>query len=205
MVISKPISGWTKFNFGGVDFSASYITEVPIDILDGAIEYVKYNKSVCVDFDAEGSGTWKLIISEYECYVICDDEFPRIYSSTENGDEIVKDILKYIEMYFEDWVDWLCFDEYDKTDGIYNDILSDKLYILKALINKDPRLCNYKAISKKEILDAIDNFYTPNVFQTCKVCPCNKFCHTKYKEKPDYMNCCDIFKEWLQEEYVYGN
>ena len=85
---------------------------------------------MCVDFDAEGSGTWKLIISEYECYVICDDEFTRIYSFTENGDEIAKDILKYIEMYFEDWVDWLCWDE---SEDIYIDILSNKFYILKVL------------------------------------------------------------------------
>lgn len=202
MVISKPFAGWVTFTFahdtGMTDFSASYLTDVPLDLLDSAIEYLKYHKSVCIDFDAEGRGSWHLILSEYDCYII--DDGTRITRHLkQDGDEIIKDILTYINMYLDDWVDWLCYDEHDNKD-VYNDILSNKFYILKVLFNNCNRIHNYNIINKEELLNAIYNFCATNPFQTCEICPCKKLCYNKYKPKPDYMNCCDIFEEWLYEE-----
>lgn len=102
-MFSKPEYGWTHVSIGEFEGEASYITEVPIDVLDAFIDYYKLHKNICVDFDEEGS-TFVLVISSYvDIFVISEREQVITYKIDMNVDELANEIISDFEKYIKDW------------------------------------------------------------------------------------------------------
>ena len=62
-MISNPKHGWCDFKLGGFIGTASYLTDVPIDLLDAFIDYYTKGYGVAV-LDEEGSD-FTLVLTRY--------------------------------------------------------------------------------------------------------------------------------------------
>ena len=93
-------AGWCKINIGVICFRASYLTDVPIDCLKSAINYLEHGEEIYIHFDSEGCDYW--IRSSSEMTFI-----------TTNGDEIYNGISMYN------------IDAFELSKVIYRDISSN--------------------------------------------------------------------------------
>lgn len=102
-MFSKPKYGWTHVSIGDFDGSASYITDVPIDVLDAFIDFYKLRKNICVDFDEEGSTFILVVVSDIDIYVISEREQIVTYKIDTNINELTNEIISDFEKYIKDW------------------------------------------------------------------------------------------------------
>lgn len=102
-MFSKPKYGWTHVSIGDFDGSASYITDVPIDVLDAFIDFYKLHKNICVDFDEEGSTFVLIVVSDIDIYVISEREQVIAYKIDTNINELTNEIISDFEKYIKDW------------------------------------------------------------------------------------------------------
>lgn len=102
-MFSKPKYGWTHVSIGDFDGSASYITDVPIDVLDAFIDFYKLHKNICVDFDEEGSTFVLVVVSYVDIFVISEREQVITYKIDMNVDELANEIISDFEKYIKDW------------------------------------------------------------------------------------------------------
>lgn len=102
-MFSKPKYGWTHVSIGDFDGSASYITDVPIDVLDAFIDFYKLHKNICVDFDEEGSTFVLVVVSDIDIYVISEREQVIAYKIDTNINELTNEIISDFEKYIKDW------------------------------------------------------------------------------------------------------
>lgn len=105
-MIKNPEHGWCKFNLGEFEGRPGYLTDVPVDLLKGFIEYFTSGTS-CVWFDEEGS-EFTLILTPYNIYIVKDDEdaellysYPRL-SPKDLANELISDI----ESDLGGWTGW---------------------------------------------------------------------------------------------------
>ena len=71
-MISNPKSGWCDFQLGNFKGTPSYLTDVPIDLLNAFVDYHTKGYGVAV-FDEEGS-LFTLIITSYNLGVFIIEE-----------------------------------------------------------------------------------------------------------------------------------
>ena len=102
-MFSKPKYGWTHVSIGDFDGSASYITDVPIDVLDAFIDFYKLHKNICVDFDEEGSTFVLVVVSDIDIYIISEREQIITYKIDTNINELTNEIISDFEKYIKDW------------------------------------------------------------------------------------------------------
>lgn len=102
-MFSKPKYGWTHVSIGDFDGAASYITDVPIDVLDAFIDFYKLHKNICVDFDEEGSTFVLVVVSDIDIYVISEREQIVTYKIDTNINELTSEIISDFEKYIKDW------------------------------------------------------------------------------------------------------
>ena len=67
-MISNPKNGWCNFKLGDFEGTPSYITDVPIDLLDAFIDYYTRGYGLAY-FDEEGS-EFTLLLTWYGVYII---------------------------------------------------------------------------------------------------------------------------------------
>ena len=117
-MLSNPHStGWTRISIGDWSNRASYLTDVPMNILDAFLN--KRYGPVAVDFDAEG---WEYIVvcDDYITYVIDYDYNSTIeYMQASDNDsltlriieidkeELVRDFINDIESILDEWICWM--------------------------------------------------------------------------------------------------
>ena len=102
-MFSKPKYGWTHVSIGDFDGSASYITDVPIDVLDAFIDFYKLHKNICVDFDEEGSTFVLVVVSDIDIYIISEREQIITYKIDTNINELTNEIISDFDKYIKDW------------------------------------------------------------------------------------------------------
>ncbi|WP_367568366.1 hypothetical protein [Lacrimispora sp.] len=104
-MIKNPEHGWCEFNLGEFEGSPGYLTDVPVDLLKGFIEYFTTGVS-CVWFDEEGS-EFTLILTPYNIYVVKDDEDAELYSYPEiKPKDLANELISDIESDLDGWVGW---------------------------------------------------------------------------------------------------
>lgn len=145
-MLINPHAGWVNIKIGEFEDRASYLTDVPIDILDALLESYKDRKVVAIEFDAEG---WEyiIIINAYETHIIdypyrTDEEYlsseddNRVLTTVEIGrDAIAKEFISDIEHDYDKWIHWMYYDDEDSIAKRKED-LDTKLAELKALVFK---------------------------------------------------------------------
>lgn len=116
------------------------MTDVPTDCLDAFIYGTEKGVPVTIYFDAEGY-RYYVVVNEFICYVIKEageDEYTdTLYRIGINREELAKELINDIESYFEDWVRWESYKDFDEKElEIVRESLEMRLDYLKALVRQ---------------------------------------------------------------------
>lgn len=155
-MFSKPMYGWTTVSFGNIELGqASYLTDVPVDVLDTFISYLTQDYFVHgfnTTFDAEGY-MFSIVEFDGSLYLIdskTDADEPNIkelkpeslglnqYEKLTNIIiHLANEFINDLENNLQDWVDWEDFEETtDEERKIRKELILTKVEILKRLIRK---------------------------------------------------------------------
>lgn len=112
-MISNPSYGWCDFKLGTFEIgifeaTPSYLTNVPMDLLNCFIEYYRIGCS-CTFFDCEGS-EFILVLNNYNTYIIFEDECANstLYLSYKRIKDLAKELIEDIKSNIEKWSLWEC-------------------------------------------------------------------------------------------------
>lgn len=131
-MLSNPKHGWCKFELGGFRGHPSYLTDVPVDILEMCINYKKKNAAIC-DFDEEGSD-FVLIFANGEVYVIATREDSMLYRFPETTPEaLIEEIILDIERNLDLWNEEFSIEEDSDEIEKHKSEIIQKLEELKSL------------------------------------------------------------------------
>lgn len=106
-MISDPKYGWCNFKLGDFKGTPSYLTDVPIDVLDAFIDF--YTKGLGIAyFDEEGTD-FMLILSPYSVFIIEEKDKPILHyygdiDIRELGNELINDIESNIDEWAVEFV-----------------------------------------------------------------------------------------------------
>lgn len=111
--------GWANFNIPKIpNFHASYLTDVPVDLLTAIYEY-KSNQKDCVSvfFDLEGSFA-TLIITPYDIYFILEEDESKLYESEICVGTFLNDVFNDIKDQLDSVYNWMSYlDEEDDKEN----------------------------------------------------------------------------------------
>lgn len=132
-MISKPKHGWCSFRLGDFTGSPSYLTDVPVDLLDAFINYHKIGYGVAV-FDEEGC-SFTLVMTQYNSsiYIIEEKDSAVLhYISDLRIEDLKEELINDIEQDIDGWVN---FEFYCSDDEIaaHEETIMQKLEELKGM------------------------------------------------------------------------
>ena len=132
-MLSNPKCGWCKFELGEFKGSPSYLTDVPLDILEMCINYKKKNASICY-FDEEGSD-FVLIFANGEVFIIATREDSMLYQFPDcTPEKLIQEIISDIEKDFELWnIEFTIDDDNDEIEK-HKEEMRKKLETLKKMM-----------------------------------------------------------------------
>ena len=133
-MISNPKYGWCNFKLDDFEGHPSYLTDVPVDILDAFIDF--YTKGLGIAyFDEEGTD-FMLILSPYSVFIIEEKDKPILHCYKDiDVMELENELINDIESNIDKWA--LEFVTSDTKQEIKEhrmsiekkvDILKNKLY-----------------------------------------------------------------------------
>ena len=111
-MISNPKHGWCDFKIeddnNNVFFGIpSYITNVPVDLLQSFLEY-KINGQGMAWFDEKGT-EFTLVLNPYSMFVIAENEHTELIDFSEvNIDNLIKELIQDIESGLIEWSMFYC-------------------------------------------------------------------------------------------------
>lgn len=101
-MISDPRHGWCYFKLGDFEGHPSYLTDVPIDILDAFIDYHTKGYGMAY-FDEEGT-EFTLILSPYSVFIIEEKDKPLLhYYEDIDIRELENELINDIESNIDEW------------------------------------------------------------------------------------------------------
>ena len=143
-MLLNPKHGWVTVKIGEWSDRASYLTDVPLDILSALIHSYQTGLPAAINFDAEG---WEYIIvidhytthiidylyrTDEECLSSEDDK--QILTVVEiSKDDLAKEFLEDIESDWDAWVNWMYYDDEETIQNRKSE-LGSKIKILKSLM-----------------------------------------------------------------------
>lgn len=132
-MISNPKMGWCKFKLKDFVCHPSYITEVPIDLLDAFINYYKIGYGL-TNLDEEGNN-FIFLLSAYNGNIFIIDDENKILDFSNNFlvVNLARELIADIENNLEVWADFM--DHSGDDFDTYKQHLNDKLKELKELLN----------------------------------------------------------------------
>ena len=121
-MISDPKHGWSTFKLGDFEGTPSYLTDVPLDLLDAFLDY-HYKGMGMAWFDEEGT-EFTLVINPYSLFIIAErDENPTLYDFSElNVSDLEKELIEDIEKDLNGWSEFLTTDDKEEMTQHRNDI-----------------------------------------------------------------------------------
>ncbi len=142
---SKPHAGWLHITITdnvtktiSKTVSASYLTDVPGDLLASAITSIKYGTPFCVEIDAEAEGTYILLNTPYIgdlAFIQGKDSFDVRYMDTIT---LAEEIVKFTEENIEEIYNWNMFTEDEEDEKKeYKTMIDSRLKELKELIKEE--------------------------------------------------------------------
>lgn len=135
-MFSKPIHGWTDITIGDFTGRGSYLTDIPMDVLNAFINSLDYSIPASIRFDEEGS-EFILVSHYYNTYIILEREKTELISININYLDLIKEAIKDIEDNLEDWVYWESYYELDNDDAENRRLsLLDKIEKVKLLLKE---------------------------------------------------------------------
>ena len=126
-MISNPKNGWCNFKLDDFEGTPSYITDVPIDLLDAFIDYYTRGYGLAY-FDEEGS-EFTLLLTWYGVYIIeeKDNVKSHVFYNL-NISDLAKEVIADIETNLDGWCNDFMYYSFSKED------LNERLGKLKNMI-----------------------------------------------------------------------
>jgi CO dehydrogenase/acetyl-CoA synthase epsilon subunit len=126
-MLTKPKHGWVTLQIGDLEFTASYLTDVPQDFIDAFVDILKNNKTVFFHLDGESKGDLLIILGRIYFYAIeCNKN--KLYDLNDiNIYKLMKEFIKDMEINQDEWKNWT-FEEnkdYNLTD--LKELLKDRI------------------------------------------------------------------------------
>lgn len=123
---------WCDFTIGDFHGAPSYITNVPVDLLDAFVQYYKNGEGFAW-FDEEGDG-FSLIFTPYATYVLEEKDTEILHKISVPVVELAKELIEDIESDIDKWAYFYC--GYDDIDSIEEnkEIILSYIYMLKRYI-----------------------------------------------------------------------
>jgi hypothetical protein len=137
-MIDNPKYGWCHFQIGDFSRTVSYLTDVPLDLLE-AFTYL-YNKGAgAVYFDEEGND-FTLLLTPNSVYIV-EEQFIPVLHKFDNIDtnELTRELIADIE---KDFIRWGTeFSPSDNDNDIKNHLneIDDALFCLKTFYERTLR------------------------------------------------------------------
>ena len=123
-MISNPKNGWCNFKLGDFEGTPSYITDVPIDLLDAFIDYYTRGYGLAY-FDEEGS-EFTLLLTWYGVYIIEEKDNVKSHVFYDlNISDLTKELIADIETNLDGWCNDFMYYSFPK------EVLSERLEKLK--------------------------------------------------------------------------
>ena len=104
-ILTNLKAGWCDFNLGNFKGRVSYVRDVPTDIINGYIEYVKTGHCV-IEFDEEKSYFSLVVCNDQEVYIIAHRNTLEYYKIDLNAADIVIELFNEVENNLDDWINW---------------------------------------------------------------------------------------------------
>ena len=130
-MICNPKYGWCNFDLKSFHGSPSYLTDVPVDLLNAFIQYHTTGTGMAW-FDEEGT-EFTLVITPYSLFVIEEKDKPVLHDFSEiKINNLEKELIEDIE---EDLIGWSEFITNDDREEVimHRDEIRNKIALLKEL------------------------------------------------------------------------
>lgn len=122
-MISNPRHGWCSFKLGSFKGSPSYLTDVPIDLLDAFINYHTQGYGGAV-FDEEGS-YFTLVLTQYNLgkFIIEEKEDSKLHNLCDfDIEELEEELIADLEKDLDDWAYFTTSDDPKEIEQHKNEI-----------------------------------------------------------------------------------
>ena len=132
-MISNPKHGWCSFNMGNFEGNPSYLTDVPLDLLDAFINYFKIGYGVVV-FDEEGT-SFTLVLEKYNSNIfIIEEREERLLHIFDDlvVKNLVEELVDDVENDIDKWSDFITSDNVEDIQHHKEDLIQ-RLGTLKKL------------------------------------------------------------------------
>lgn len=100
-------SGWAKFKIEDYERAVSYLTDIPIEILENILIAKEHKVDFTYNFETEGKGDFKLIADNYRTYII-EEGMPQCQLDTFDisFEKLSKSIIESIKADIKGWSSW---------------------------------------------------------------------------------------------------
>ena len=130
-MISNPKHGWSNFDLKTFHGTPSYLTDVPVDLLNAFIQYHTTGTGIAW-FDEEGT-EFTLVITPYSLFIIEEKDEPILHDFSEiNITDLEKELIDDIEKDLIGWSEFITGDDREEVI-IHRDEIRNKITMLKEL------------------------------------------------------------------------
>lgn len=130
-MISNPKHGWSNFDLKSFHGSPSYLTDVPVDLLNAFIQYHTTGTGIAW-FDEEGT-EFTLVITPYSLFVIEEKDKPVLHDFSEiKINNLEKKLIEDIEKDLIGWSEFITSDDREEVI-MHRDEIRNKIAMLKEL------------------------------------------------------------------------
>ena len=135
-MISNPEYGWCDFKLGTFEGSPSYLTDVPVDLLDAFIGYYTEGQGMAW-FDEEGT-EFTLVFTPYSLFIIEEKKESALHDFSEmNVEKLAKELINDIEKDITGWsVEFITSDDQEEIK-LHRDAIRQRIAKLKKLLKED--------------------------------------------------------------------
>lgn len=114
-MISNPNGGWCTFKLGTFEGHPSYLTDVPIDLLDAFLMYHHRGTGIAY-FDEEGGARFTLVITPCSLFIIEEKDKSVLYDLSEMKiEDLEKELISDIESNLTAWADFMISDSFENN------------------------------------------------------------------------------------------
>lgn len=129
-MISNPKHGWCNFKIEDFEGTPSYLTDVPINILDAFIEWHRKGYSITF-FDEEGSEFY-LVLTLGDIFIIEDKEETTVHTISSKIEDVESEVINGIKSDLQGWSEFITDDD-RKEILVHRDEIRRKIAELERL------------------------------------------------------------------------
>lgn len=113
-MITNPRHGWCDFTLGTFTGTPSYLTDVPVDLLDAFLDYHRKGMGIAW-FDEEGSD-FTFVILPCSLFIIEEKDSAVLHSFPEiKIEDLERELISDLERSLYDWADFITGDNYKEV------------------------------------------------------------------------------------------